>query len=147
LTVVRRLAWLLAITGTLIFAVMTAFLFSSENHVRIPAIAAMVTFAMVVISYLGGIEFGLALKEEGSNEPIRALAMAISALPSLAAWGVFWLDSPQKQIGAVIALFVLVWFADLYLARRGLIPSWFVDLRTAVTVIACIILGVALYLL
>ena len=143
---VRRLAWLLAITGTLIFGIMTAFLFSSENHVRIPAIAALATFAMVVISYLGGIEFGLALREEGSNERIRALAISISALPSLASWGVFWLDSPHKQIGTAIGLFVLVWFADLYLARRGLIPSWFVDLRTAVTVIACVILGVAFYL-
>ena len=144
---VRRLAWLLAITGTLVFGVMTAFLFTNESHVRIPAIAAMVTFSAVVISYLCGIEFGLALREEGSNEGIRALAMSMSALPSLASWGVFWLRSPQQQIGAVIGLFVLVWFSDLYLARRGLIPSWFVDLRTAVTVIGCAILGVALYLL
>ena len=144
---VRRLAWLLAITGTLILAVMTAFLFSSETHIRIPAIAALVTFAAVVISYLGGIEFGLALREEGSGETIRALAMSMSALPSLASWGVFWLPSPRQQIGAAIGLFVLVWFADLYFARRGLIPSWFVDLRTAVTVIACAILGLAFYLL
>ena len=36
MTMVRRLAWLLAITGTLVFGVMTAFLFSSESHVRIP---------------------------------------------------------------------------------------------------------------
>src|SRR4051812_19539182 len=144
---VRRLAWLLAITGTLIFAVMTAFLFSGENHVRIPAIAALVTFAAVVISYLGGIEFGLALREEGSNEGIRALAISMSALPSLAGWGVFWLPSPQQQIGVAIALFVMVWISDLYLARRGLIPSWFVDLRTAVTAIACVILGIAFYLL
>ena len=143
---IRRLAWLLAITGTLIFAVMTAFLFTSETHIRIPAIAALVTFAAVVISYLGGIEFGLALREEGTNEPIRALAMSMSALPSLASWGVFWLPSPRQQIGVAIGLFVLVWVADLYLARRGLIPSWFVDLRTAVTFIACAILGVAFYL-
>jgi hypothetical protein len=144
---VRRLAWLLAIAGTLIFGVMTAFLFTNENHVRIPAIAAIVTFAAVVISYLGGIEFGLALREEGSNESTRALAMSMSALPSLASWGVFWLGSPRQQIGTAIGLFLLVWVADLYLARRGLIPSWFVDLRTAVTVIACAILGVAFYLL
>ena len=144
---VRRLAWLLAITGVLILAVMTAFLFSSENHVRIPAIAAIVTFTAVVISYLGGIEFGLALREESSDERIRTLAMSMSALPSLASWGVFWLPSPQQQIGAAIGLFGLVWFSDLYLARRGLIPSWFVDLRTAVTVIACVILGIAFYLL
>ena len=144
---VQRLAWLLAITGALIFAVMTAFLFSNETHVRIPAIGALVTFAAVVISYVGGIEFGLALREEASNEGTRALAMSMSALPSLASWGVFWLPSPQQQIGAAIGLFGLVWFSDLYLARRGLIPSWFVDLRTAVTVIACVILGVAFYLL
>ena len=144
---VRRLAWLLAITGTLIFGVMTAFLFTTETHVRIPAIAAIVTFAAVVISYLGGIEFGLALHEEGSNERTRALAISMSALPSLASWGVFWLPSPQQQIGVAIGLFLMVWVADLYLARRGLIPSWFVDLRTAVTVIACAILGVAFYLL
>jgi hypothetical protein len=144
---VRRLAWLLAITGALIFGVMTAFLLSNESHIRIPAIAAIVTFAAVVISYVGGIEFGLALREEGSNERTRALAMSMSALPSLASWGVFWLPSPKEQIGAAIGLFVLVWFSDLYFARRGLIESWFVDLRTAVTVIACAILGVALYLL
>jgi hypothetical protein len=144
---VRRLAWLLAITGVLILAIMTAFLFSRENHVRIPAIAALVTFAAVVISYVGGIEFGLALREESSNERIRALAMSMSALPSLASWGVLWLPSPQQQIGAAIGLFVLVWFSDLYFAHRGLIPSWFVDMRTAVTAIACVILGVAFYLL
>jgi Protein of unknown function (DUF3429) len=144
---VRRLAWLLAITGTLILGIMTAFLFSSENHIRIPAIAALATFAMVVISYLGGIEFGLALREEGSNEHLRTMAMSMSALPSLASWGVFWLSSPRQQIGTAIGLFLMVWVADLYLARRGLIPSWFVDLRTAVTVIACVILGVAFYLI
>ena len=144
---VQRLAWLLAITGTLVFAIMTAFLFTSEAHVRIPAIAALVTFAAVVISYLGGIEFGLALHEEGSNERTRALAISMSALPSLASWGVFWLSSPQQQIGTAIGLFILVWVCDLYLARRGLIPTWFADLRTAVTAIACAILGVAYYLL
>jgi len=144
---VQRLAWLLAITGTLVFAIMTAFLFTSEAHVRIPAIAALVTFTAVVISYLGGIQFGLALHEEGSNERTRALAISMSALPSLASWGVFWLSSPQQQIGTGIGLFILVWVCDLYLARRGLIPTWFADLRTAVTAIACAILGVAYYLL
>ena len=71
----------------------------------------------------------------------------MSALPSLASWGVFWLSSPQQLIGTAIGLFILVWVCDLYLARRGLIPTWFVDLRTAVTAIACAILGVAFYLL
>jgi hypothetical protein len=144
---VRTLAWLFAFTGVVLFAAMTGFLFAHESHVRIPAIAALVTFAAIVLSYLGGVEGGLALREEGSSERTRSLALALSGLPSLAAWGVLWLPSPQHQIGAAMVLFVMVWSADLYLARQGLIPSWFVDLRTAVTAIAVVILGVAFYLL
>jgi hypothetical protein len=110
-------------------------------------IAALVTFAAIILSYLGGIEGGLALREEASTEHTRILALCLSVIPSLAAWGVLWLPSPQYQIGASIVLFIAVWSADLYLASRGLIPSWFVDLRTALTVIACAILGFAYYLL
>jgi len=32
-----------------------------------------------------------------------------------------------------------------WLSRHGLLPSWFVDMRTAVTVIVALILGVALW--
>jgi hypothetical protein len=143
----RRIVWLFAFTGVLIFAAITAVLLSGESHVRVPAIAALVTFAAIILSYLGGIEGGLALREEASSEKARSLAMCLSIIPSLAAWGVLWLPSPQYQIGASIVLFVAVWSADLYLARHGLIPSWFVDLRTAITAIVCVILGIAYFLL
>jgi hypothetical protein len=135
---VRRIAWLFAFTGVVLFAAMTGFLFNSESHV---------TFAAIVLSYLGGIEGGLALREEGTTERTRSLALSLSVIPSLAAWGVLWLPSPQHQIGTAIVLFIVVWSSDLYLARQGLIPTWFVDLRTAITAIACAILGVAYYLL
>ena len=58
-----------------------------------------------------------------------------------------WLPSPKWQVGAALALFIAVWASDLWLARQGLIPSWFVDMRTAVTAAVCVILGAALYLL
>jgi hypothetical protein len=144
---VRRIAWLFAITGALIFAGITAALLSGQNHIRIPAIAALITFAAIILSHLGGIEGGLALREEGGNEATRATALGLSTIPSLAAWGVLWLPSPQWQVGSSIVLFIAVWAADLWLARHGLIPSWFVDLRTAVTAVVCVILGVAFYLL
>ena len=114
---------------------------------RIPAIAGLVTLAAVVLSFLGGIEAGLALQERepGGSEPTRALAFLLGAVPALAAWGVFWLPTPHWQLGAALALFVLVWLSDLWLARRGLVPSWFVDMRTAVTALVALILGVALY--
>jgi hypothetical protein len=143
--VVRRLAWIFAVTGALVFAALTAMLFSTQTQVRIPAIAALVTFAAVVLSYLGGVEGGLALQDQTGTEHTRAIAFALSSLPALAAWGVLWLPSPHWQLGAALGLFVAVWFADLWLARQGLVPSWFVDMRTAVTAVVSVTLGVALY--
>ena len=144
---VRRIVWMFAITGVLILAGITLLLMSGQTSVRIPAIAALVTFAAVVLSHLGGIEGGIALREEAGTEKTRAVALGLSVVPSLAAWGLLWLPSSTWQVGAALALFVAVWAADLGLARQGLIPSWFVDMRTAVTALVCVILGVALYLL
>ena len=144
---VRRIVWIFALTGAVVLAGITAMLFSTQSHIRIPAIAALVTFAAIILSYLGGIEGGLALREEAGTDRTRAMALGLSAVPALAAWGVLWLPSPQQQVGAALALFVAVWGADLWLARQGLIPSWFVDMRTAVTAAVCVILGVAFYLL
>ena len=144
---VRRIAWIFALGGLLPFVGGTVALLWGDSHIRVPAIAGMVTFAAIVLSQLAGVESGLALREEFGSEKTRAVALGVSTVPSLAAWGTLWLPSPQWQLGASLALFVGVWAADLWLAREGLIPSWFVDIRTAATAIVAITLGVALYLL
>jgi hypothetical protein len=149
---VKRIIWLFSITGVLIFAGLTAVLMAGDSHIRVPAIAALVTFCAIVLSYLGGIEGGLAISEaQGDNtlasEKWRTISLCLSVLPTLAAWGVLWLDSPQHQIGAALAIFVVVWGFDLWLARHGLVASWFLDMRTLVTVLACATLGAALWLL
>jgi Protein of unknown function (DUF3429) len=144
---VKRIVWVFSLAGALVLAGITAMLLSEQSHIRVPAIAALVTLAAVIISYLGGIEWGLALREGAGTETTRAVALGLSVVPALAAWGILWAPSPQWQVGAAIALFVAVWAADLWLAHQGLIPSWFVDMRTAVTAAVCVILGVAYYLL
>ena len=141
----RRVAWLLALTGAAIFAVLTVMMFSERTQVRIPAIAGLVTFAAVVISFLGGIEAGLALREPEPTERTRALAFFLGAVPALAAWGLLWLPSPHWQLSAALMLLVGIWVTDLWLARQGLVPSWFVELRTAVTAVGGAILGIAIY--
>jgi hypothetical protein len=144
---VRRLTWLFALTGAAILAGLTLALVSGESRIRIPAITALITLAAVILSYLGGIEGGIALGEERSTEKSRAFALCLSVVPALAAWGILWLPTTQWQVGAALALFIAVWGVDLWLARQGLIAAWFVDLRTAVTAAVCVILALALYLL
>jgi hypothetical protein len=144
---VRRLTWLFALAGAAILAGLTLALVSGESRIRIPAITALITLAAVILSYLGGIEGGIALGEERSTEKSRAFALCLSVVPALAAWGILWLPTTQWQVGAALALFIAVWAVDLWLARQGLIAAWFVDLRTAVTAAVCAILALALYLL
>jgi hypothetical protein len=143
----KRLTWIFALAGAAILAGLALALFSSETRIRIPAITALVTLAAVILSYLGGIEGGIALGQERSREAHRAMALCLSVVPALAAWGVLWLPSTQSQVGAALGLFIAVWGADLWLARQGLIPAWFVDVRTAVTGAVCVILALALFLL
>ena len=143
---VRRIAWILALAGAIPFVAATAALFVSESSsVRVPAIAALVTYAAVILSFLGGIEWGLALRDEAGNEATRAVALVLSTVPSLAAWGVLWLPSPTWQVGGSLAVLLGVWAADQWLASRGLLPSWFVDLRTAITALVALILTAALF--
>ena len=144
---VRRLQWTIAIAGLLPFALATAAMLWGDSHIRVPAIAALVTVSAIAISHLGGIEAGLALREEQGTDITRTLAIAMGVVTSTAAWGVLWLPSPQSQLATSLGLFVAVWAADLWLSRHGLVPAWFVDLRTAVTALIAVILGIALYLL
>jgi len=142
---IKRIAWILTVAGAIPFVVATAFMFRDEAPVRVPAIAALITYTAVILSFLGGIEWGLALREEAGNEMTRAVALGLSTVPSLAAWAVLWLNGPTQQIGTAIGIFVFAWGADQYLASRGLLPTWFVDLRTAITGVVTVILGIALW--
>lgn len=143
---VRRLAWFLAFAGAVPFLLATAALFVSDaSSVRVPAITALVTYSAVILSFLAGIEWGLAIRDDTGTEATRAIALGLSSVSSLAAWAVLWLPSPTWQVGAALALFVAVWGADQWMAGRGLLPTWFVDLRTAVSALVAAILAVALF--
>lgn len=143
---VRRIAWFLALAGALPFVAATAALFMSDAaQVRVPAIAALVTYSAVILSFLGGIEWGLALGEGSGNETTRVAALGLSAVPSLAGWAVLWLPSPTWQVGTALGIFIAVWGADQWMASRGLLPTWFIDLRTAITALVASVLAIALF--
>jgi hypothetical protein len=143
---VRRLAWFLAFAGAVPFVATTGALFLSDaSSIRVPAITALVTYSAVILSFLAGIEWGLAIREEAGTEATRATALGLGAVSSLGAWALLWLPSPAWQVGCALALFVAVWAADQWMASRGLLPAWFVDLRTAITALVAAILALALF--
>ncbi|MBK6982716.1 MAG: DUF3429 domain-containing protein [Betaproteobacteria bacterium] len=145
---IRRLAWFLAVAGAVPVLLATGALFFSEaSSVRVPAITALVTYSAVILSFLAGIEWGLAIRDESGTETTRAVALGLSTVSSLAAWAMLWLPSPTWQVGTALGLFAAVWAADQWMASRGLLPAWFIDLRTAVSALVVAILAIALFLL
>ena len=97
---------------------------------------ALATYAAIIISFLGGIRWGLAVRAEdiGAN-------YAISVLPSLVAWAL--LAAPEPWRLAALGLTALALGPiDLELVRAGLAPRWLGRLRLILSTGA----GVALLL-
>ena len=97
---------------------------------------ALATYAAIIVSFLGGIRWGLALR--GGEDPAP---YAISIVPSLVAWAALAAPEPWRLvILGVVAL--ALGPIDLELVRSGAAPAWFGRLRLILSTGA----GVALLL-
>ena len=134
MSTVRTLAWALTLAGALPFLIATVLLYASDTaRIRVPAITALVTYSAVILSFLGGIQWGLALRDDPATENGRAQALGWSVIPSLAAWGVLWLPSSLSQVVGAAFVLLCAWGADVHFSRRGIVPGWFLVLRTTIT--------------
>jgi Protein of unknown function (DUF3429) len=90
---------------------------------------ALLAYGAVILSFLGGIRWGFALRMQ--DERLQAAAFGLSVGPSIAAW--LTLLAPVMMGLAVLpVLFLLLGLADRQLPRVGA-PLWFARLRTLLT--------------
>ena len=87
---------------------------------------ALATYAAVIVSFLGGIRWGLAVA--GSERRDTAVHYAVSVLPALAAWALLLLPEPWR-LACLGVLAMLLGAIDLGLVSAGLAPAWFGRLR------------------
>ena len=101
--------------------------------------AALATYAATIISFLGGIRWGIAVRADQSDR--AAFDYLGSVVPQLLGWSALALPDPARLF--VLGLIVLVLGPlDRRLVRRGLAPDWFGRLRTLLSLCA----GAALFL-
>lgn len=86
-------------------------------------------YAAVVLSYLGGIRWGLALTEPGED---AANVFAISVLPALGGWAALFVPPPYSFVLLAVA-FAAHGAWDTLSAQRGSMPDWFARLRMQLT--------------
>ncbi len=87
---------------------------------------ALVIYAALIISFLGGIRWGLAVAAPAQAE-VRA-HYAVAVAPSLAAWALLGLPEPWRLV-ALGMLALGLGPVDRGLVASGLAPAWFGRLR------------------
>ena len=93
-------------------------------------------YAAVILSFLGAVHWGLAM---GSKRSDGWFIWSIT--PALLAAASLLIFDAQMRVWTLIPLFVMAWGVDYSAARQGLVPDWYMPLRTGLTLGAIVGLG------
>lgn len=131
----RTTAWALALAGLIPFVGCAAMVAAGGAQAE-AWLGALIAYAAVILSFLGGTRWGAAL-ESGSPDP---MTLILSNLPALVAWAALLpLEMPNPiRLSLLSAGLALMWLWD---RRRP--PAWYPALRTVATVGAVVSLGLA----
>jgi Protein of unknown function (DUF3429) len=112
--------------------------------VRLPVIddpaRALLGYGAVILSFLGGVRWGFALRM--LDDGLRAQALVISVVPSIVAW-LTLLAPVMMGLAVMPLLFLLLGLADRRLTDVGA-PAWYARLRVLLTSIVVLTLLAAL---
>lgn len=124
----KRLAWALSLMGILPFIVPVFWFYFAHDDRDLMERAQlyMVAYGAIILSFLGGIRWGIATL----NGPAHHLLWSV--IPSLLAWACLLAPNPY-QLPALTVGFILQWFWDYQSAKKGVFPMWFGHLRSFIS--------------
>ena len=96
-------------------------------------------YGAVILSFLGAVHWGLAMQDDRSP-----YWYVWSITPALFGFASLLLFDVEMRIVALIPLFALAWSVDRQAASHGLIPNWYMRLRSMLTAGAVISLAAML---
>ncbi len=96
-------------------------------------------YGAVILSFLGAVHWGLAMRDDRSP-----YWYVWSITPALFGFASLLLFDAEVRTVALIPLFCLAWLVDRRAANLGLIPNWYMRLRSMLTAGAVMSLAVML---
>lgn len=120
---------LLGYAGVLPFAALALTFVLGGSALGDLALRAFLVYGAVILSFLGGIRWGAAVRSERPRNGEYVLAV----LPSLWAWACLLGESPWVAAWGLMAGFALMGFVDWLKPAPGTAP-WLVTLRLRLTV-------------
>ena len=98
------------------------------------------TYAAVILSFLGAIHWGLAMQDDRNS-----YWYVWSVIPALLGFCSLLILDDEIRIASMIPIFFLVWAVDRRAYKQGLMPNWYITLRTILTFGAIISLASMLF--
>ena len=92
--------------------------------------AALTGYGAIILSFLGGIRWGAALVNGGTNAPIT---LALSVLPSLLGWASL-LVIPRTALMLLLGGVTVQLLWDLNAVKSGALPTWFGPYRMGISI-------------
>ncbi len=132
--------------GALPFVALAIGSFWLDGLAQAYVVFALIAYGAVILSFLGGIQWGLAVADFGAAEGGGASyrRLTISVVPSLIAWWALLLTGPSALL-VLAGSFALMLALDWTATRNGEAPDWYPRLRLPLTacVVCCLALGAA----
>ena len=116
--------------------------FLDGSH-RLFVIHALAAYGAVILSFLGGVHWGLAIGSQGAaDHPEFRTRLIVSVIPSLAAWAALLFAQNIGLLMLAAAVAAMLW-VDLRATKTGHAPPWYPKLRIPLTcvVVAALVLG------
>jgi hypothetical protein len=132
--------WAIALLALSPFPVAALIFSYGPEHLARPSLTALLAWSTAVLSFLGGVRWGLETREPRP----RWMRQAFSALCAVAAWVILLARGAAPDawiLGGFMAAFLVQWLFDHQTPDT---PSRYPMLSTAVTGAACVSLALAL---
>ncbi|MFZ4807965.1 MAG: DUF3429 domain-containing protein [Hyphomicrobiaceae bacterium] len=140
---IPRPALVLGWLGVLPFAMFTLLAITGSIMPQALATHALVLYGVVILSFMAGAQWGLAMVS--AQAAAIGPRLAISVLPALAAFGLWYLPATPALFG-LAAVFLALLRYDIATSRAGMAPAWYAALRIQLTsaVVVCLMLAALL---
>ncbi len=141
----RTAQWLGGL-GAVPFVALSGAALLLDEPLRQQAQSALAIYGAVILSFLGGVHWGLAIAKYGNlaTENAAPRRLLLSVIPALVGWGALLLPSPIEVLVLAGAFAVLGLF-DARASQAGEAPTWYPKLRWPLTfvVVAALLIGAA----
>jgi hypothetical protein len=128
-----QLALLLTLAGALPFVAGAATLWFGPAAYSPLVLQGIVTYAAVILSFLGGIQWGVGVSISDAAPKSAQSLFLLSVVPSILAWCTLFIDANNVKLIVAVFLFCFVWAVDALLHMQKLIPGWFFRVRSIIT--------------